>query len=133
VVAGDDVLRLAGLQVERQPVLRVLLAVHDRQLEVNEFDHQPPLGLLGGGERGQRCGVGVVGAGAGQLARRAQLGNGAPSGIHLNQPIAFGDMEIGTQLILARVHRAAVLAVFTRGDDQQRHVVQGEPQRAAAG
>ena len=87
VVAGDDVLRLAGQQVERQPVLRVRVAVHDRQLEVNEFDHQPPLGRLGVGERGQRCGVGVVGAGAGQLARRAQVGNGAPSGFTLTSQL----------------------------------------------
>jgi len=32
VVAGDDFLHLAGQQVERQPVLRVLVAVNDRQL-----------------------------------------------------------------------------------------------------
>jgi hypothetical protein len=110
-----------------------LVAVNDRQLQVNKFDDQPPLGLLCGGERGQRCGVGVVGAGAGQLARRAELGYCAHTGIHLDQPIAFGHMEISTQLILVGVDRAAVLAVFARGDGQQRGVVQGEPQRAAAG
>ncbi len=59
------------------------------------------------------------------LQRRAELGYGAYIGIHLDQPIAFGHMEIGTQLILAGVDRAAELAV-------KRHVVQGEPQRAAA-
>jgi len=132
VVAGDHRLLLAGQQIERQPVLRVLGAANDRQLQVNEFDHQPPLGLLGGGERGQRCGVGVVGADAGQAARRAQLGSGAQTGRHIDQPITFGHMTIGTQMMLAGVDRAAVLAVFARGDHQQRHVVQGEPQRAAA-
>src|ERR1700694_3110767 len=40
-------------------------------------------------------------------------------------------MTIGTQLILTGVDRAAMLAVFARGDHQQRHVVEGEPQRAA--
>ena len=74
VVAGDDPLQLAGQQVERQPVLRVLVAANDRQLQVSEFDDQPPLGLLGAGERGQCCGVGVVGAGRVSSARRAQLG-----------------------------------------------------------
>ena len=118
VVAGDDPLQLAGQQVERQPVLRVLVAANDRQLQVNEFDHQPPLGLLGGGERGQRRGVGVVGAGAGQPARRAQVGDRARAGVHRDQPIAFGHMKIGTQLILVGVDRAAVLAVFAAGDDQ---------------
>ena len=52
VVAGDDFPHLAGQQVECQPVLRILVAVNDRQLQLNEFDHQPPLGLLCGGERG---------------------------------------------------------------------------------
>ena len=123
VVAGDDPLQLAGQQVERQPELRVVVAANDRQLEVSEFDDQPPLGLLGAGERGQCCGVGVVGAGAGQLARCAQLGSGAHTGLLLDQPIAFGHMKIGTQLILAGVDGAAVLAVLARGDHQQRHVV----------
>jgi hypothetical protein len=109
VVAGDDRLQLAGQQVERQAVLRVVVAANDRPLQVNEFDHQPPLGLLGRGERGQRCGVGVVGAGAGQAARRAQLGSSAQPGVHGDQPIAFGHMEIGTQMILVGVDDAAAL------------------------
>jgi hypothetical protein len=49
------------------------------------------------------------------------------TGTHLDQPIAFGHMEIGTQLILAAVDRAAMLTVFARGDRQQRSVVQENP------
>jgi hypothetical protein len=36
-------------------------------------------------------------------------------------------MEIGTQLILAAVDRAATLTVFARGDRQQRSAVQENP------
>jgi hypothetical protein len=49
VVAGDDRLQLAGQQIERQAVLRVLVAASDRQLQVKELNHQSPLGLLGRG------------------------------------------------------------------------------------
>ena len=35
---------------QHEPELRVVVAADDRQLEVSEFDDQPPLGLLGAGE-----------------------------------------------------------------------------------
>ena len=54
VVAGDHLLELAGQQVERQPVLRVLVAADDRQPQLDQLDDQPALGLLGLGERRQR-------------------------------------------------------------------------------
>ena len=71
VVAGEHLLVLTGQQVERQAVLRVLVAADDRQLQLVQFDDQPALGLLGGRECGQRLGVVVVGAGPGQRARPA--------------------------------------------------------------
>jgi hypothetical protein len=51
-VAGDDLLRLAGQQVESQAEEGIFVAPGNRQLQVNELDNQSTLGLLGGGERG---------------------------------------------------------------------------------
>ena len=72
-VAGEDLLVLAGQQVERQPVVRVLVAPDDRQLQLDKLGDQPPLGPLGHREGRERLGVGVVGPGSGQRTRRAQL------------------------------------------------------------
>ena len=69
VVAGHHLLLLAGQQVEREAVVVVLVAPDDRQLEFVQFGDEPPFGLLGGRERGERLGVVVVGAGPGQRAR----------------------------------------------------------------
>ena len=41
LVAGEHLLKCAGQQIERQPVVRVLVAADDGQLEVDEFDDQP--------------------------------------------------------------------------------------------
>jgi len=46
---------------------------------------------------------------AGRLARCAELGYCAHTGIHLDQLITFGHREISAQPILVRVDRAAVL------------------------
>ena len=91
VVAGEHLLGLTGEQVERQAVLRVLVAAHDRQPQLVQFDDQPTLCLLGGRECGHRLGVGVVGPGPGQRARPAQQPR---CGSLLDQPIAFGQMQI---------------------------------------
>ncbi len=122
VVARVHLLVLAGEQVECQAVLRVLVATHDRQLQLMELDDQPPFGLLRIGVRRQRLGIGVIGPCPGQRARFAQ----PPGRCHLHQPIAFSQMKVGAELVLARVDRAGVLRVLAGFDDQQRHVVEGE-------
>ena len=45
-VAGEHLLELAGEQVERQPVLGVLVAPDDGQFQFDQLGDQPPLGLL---------------------------------------------------------------------------------------
>ena len=79
------------------------------------------LACLGGGERGQAA----VSASLGRVRVSVHDAHSpAPARVHCDQPIAFGHMKIGAQLILAGVDRAAVLAVFAAGDDQQRLLVE---------
>jgi hypothetical protein len=87
--------------------------------------------VFGGGECGHRVGLGDVGPRSGQSARRAQPSCTAV-GVGLDQPIAFGGITVGAQLELTGVDRAAVLAVYAAGDDQQRPMVEGVSQLAAA-
>jgi hypothetical protein len=96
------------------------VAPDDRQLQLEQLGDQPPLGPLRIGERRQCLGVGVAWPGAGECTRGAQL----PLGALLDQPVAFGQMQIGAQLVLVGVDEARLGALLTGLDDQQRHVLQ---------
>ncbi len=61
VVAGHHILVRAGQQPEGQPVVGILFAPDDRQLQLVQLGDQPPLGSLGAGELRQAGGVAVVG------------------------------------------------------------------------
>jgi hypothetical protein len=50
VMARHHRLEFTGEQIKGQAVLRVLVAADDGQLELVQFENQPALGLLGGGE-----------------------------------------------------------------------------------
>ena len=63
VMAGEHLVLLAGQQVEREAVLRVFVAAHDRQLQLVKLGDQPALGLLGIREGGHRRLVAIVSAG----------------------------------------------------------------------
>ena len=120
VVPGDHLLVRAGQQPEGQSVVRILVASDDGQLQLVQLDDQPPLGRLGLGELRQTDGVGIVGPFGRQYTRRAEQ----PGVVDRHQPIAFGDLKIGAQLILGGVHEAGVLAGVILGDHQQCHLLE---------
>jgi hypothetical protein len=70
-VADGDVLGDAGQQVERQAVVRVVVAGDDRQPEGVELDDQPALGCLGERELRQPLQVGVTRTCPGECAAEA--------------------------------------------------------------
>ena len=71
VVPGDHFFVRTGQQAEGQPVIRILVAPDDRQLELVQLGDQPPLGRFGPREFGQADGVGIVRPLHSQRARRA--------------------------------------------------------------
>jgi hypothetical protein len=93
-----------------------------------EFGDEPALGPFGVCERCECLGVIVVRPRSRQRTRRAQLSDGCL----LDQPVAFGQMKVGAQLVRVSVDEAGVGALLPRCDDQQRHIRKGEPQRALA-
>ena len=130
VVAGEHLLVLAGQQVERQPVLagrrraRRSAASARRSSTISRR-----LAFSARGERGHRRRVGVVGPGAGQRARRAQLRRPAPpctSQLH-SATCRFAHSWYS----LASTAPPCSLSAPGR-DHQQGHVVEREPQPAAA-
>ena len=105
-VAGEHLLELAGQQVERQPVLRVHVAADDRQLEVDAV-RRPAAAWPSRRPRTRpspRCRRRWAGCGSARTTCTAPADR-----LHLDQPIAFGDMQIRAQLVLGwrRRHRRA--------------------------
>ena len=109
VVAGEHLLVLAGEQVERQAVVRDPRRGRRSAASArtsSTISRRLAFSAIANAAMALR--VGVVGPGAGQRARRAQLPRPVP---RLDEPIAFGQMQIRAQLILAGVDRAAVFAL----------------------
>ena len=127
-VPGHHLLVRAGQQPESQPVVGVLIMTDDRQLQLVQLGHQSAFGRFGPGELHQAGGVGVVGTLGRQRARHAQQAGT----IDRNQPIAFGQMAIGAQFVGGGADEAGTVGVLTGSEHQQRHLVEGEPERAAA-
>ena len=127
VVTGRHGLVRAGQQAKSQAVIGIPITPDDRQLQLIQLDDQPPLGRLGPGERRESVGVVIVGPFQSQRARCAE----SAGIVDRNQPIAFGEIAIGTQFVIAGADEAGFVAFVARGDHQQGHVVERKPQRAA--